>query len=100
MDPYLVDILEECLDNITTKHSLDQSWSTWSRMKGAGGIVSFNDFVFGTLNGSMVSLYSSFHGKNVTELTDEEFEGLRELLIHRYEGLEKQITRFQKNKST
>ena len=96
----MVDILEEFLDNIVSKDSLDQSWDTWSRVKDAGGIVSFNDFVFGTLNGAVVSLFSSFHGKNVDELTDEEFEGLRELLIHRYEGLEKQITRFQNNKST
>ncbi len=98
MDPYLIDLLDDFLEGITAEAYLNQSWTTWSRKRDADSLGSFNDFVLGNLNGSIISLYSSYNGKNIIELMDDEYEELRKMLLDSYNGLEKKIEMFEKTK--
>jgi hypothetical protein len=94
-DSHLAALLDENIEYFYDKGYLNQLWMTWSKQRKESNLVSFRDFVFGTLNGSILSLYSSYNGKRATELESSEYDELRRLLITRYEGLERELQRFQ-----
>ena len=99
LDSLFLGVLDEILEGIASETFLNQSWITWNRKRGADNLGSFNDFVFGNLNGSIVSLYSSYNGIKIMELMDDEYEELRKMLLSRYSGLENKVEQFQERKN-
>ena len=94
LDSYLVEMLDEYIEVFFSESYLKQLWATWSKMRNEKSSP-FEDFVYGNLNGAITTLYSSYHGKRVLELNDEEFKELKTLLDARYSGVENKIKKFQ-----
>jgi hypothetical protein len=95
LDSYLAEMLDEYIEIFFDDAYLNQLWATWSMEKDDTGLTPFADFIYGNLNGSITTLYSSYHGKRVMELDEAEFEELRKLLNTRYSGVEKKVKQFQ-----
>ena len=94
-DSNLAEILNEYIEIFFDEEYLEQLWFTWSKQRDEGNLVSFNDFVFGSLNGSLTALYCSYNGKNVLSLGKEDYKVIRKLLNNWYGGLEKIVLQFQ-----
>jgi hypothetical protein len=87
IDSELREILDDSFDDCFKGDNLDAFYSTWIMLRQESELSSFKDFVFGNINGSTLTLYATYKGKNISELRPEERKGLDQLLLKRIYGL-------------
>ena len=100
IDLELREILDKVLVDSMEIKNLEALLITWKGLRSEGNLVSFKDFVFGNINSSLLNSYSTYHGKNVSDLTNEEREELDQLIFHRIYGLESIIEKYSSKIST
>jgi len=91
IDQELQAILDNVLRDSVRQEVLDNLHDTWLQLRNGGEVGSFKDFVYGSINGSILNLYTSYHGKNFSELQKHEKQVIDELLFNRIYGLKQYI---------
>jgi hypothetical protein len=96
----LREILDKVLVDSMEVKNLDALKTTWREIKNEGKLESFKDFVFGHINGILLNAYSTYQGKQVSELSTEERRDLDQLLFQRLYGLKCELDKYDSSNKT
>jgi hypothetical protein len=94
MDDEIQDFIHDITKDMVSDTFLDQIKKTWNKLVSKADKNFFEAFIAGNLSGALLFFYSSFEGKKVSNLSEEEMKDLNQWIINYYAGIRPKIIQY------